>query len=129
MTLLQTNAAINPGNSGGGLFNGSGALIGIVNAKQSASGIEGLGFAIPIDVAKPVIEDLINYGYVTGRVDLGMTLLEISDMVTAMQYRVSQLGVYIYSVDNGSNAQEAGFRSGDYIQSVQGTIHQQRGGV
>ena len=122
MTLLQTNAAINPGNSGGGLFNSSGALIGIVNAKQSASGIEGLGFAIPIDVAKPVIEDLINYGYVTGRVDLGMTLLEISDMVTAMQYRVSQLGVYVYSVDSGSNAQEAGFRSGDYIQSIQGTV-------
>ncbi len=68
MTLLQTNAAINPGNSGGGLFNMAGELIGIVNAKQSDTGIEGLGFAIPIDVAWSKASDLMQYGYVTGEI-------------------------------------------------------------
>ncbi len=70
MTLLQTNAAINPGNSGGGLFNMAGELVGIVNAKQSDTGIEGLGFAIPIDVAWKKASDLMQYGYVTGKVIL-----------------------------------------------------------
>ena len=59
MTLLQTSAAINPGNSGGGLFNAKGELIGVVNAKSSGSDIEGLGFAIPIDIAKNVVNDLV----------------------------------------------------------------------
>lgn len=74
MTLLQTNAAINPGNSGGGLFNMAGELIGIVNAKQSDTGIEGLGFAIPIDVAWEKAGDLMQYGYVTGKVVLDFTV-------------------------------------------------------
>lgn len=66
MVLLQTNAAINPGNSGGGLFNMNGELVGIVNAKMTGEEVEGLGFAIPIDYAHGIIEDLINYGYVIG---------------------------------------------------------------
>lgn len=74
MTLLQTNAAINSGNSGGGLFNLAGELIGIVNAKYSASGVEGLGFAIPIDSAMNSIEDILQYGYVRGVPALGVTL-------------------------------------------------------
>ena len=74
MTLLQTNAAINPGNSGGGLFNMSGELIGIVNAKQSSTGIEGLGFAIPANVVAKDIKDIINKGYITGRPTLGVTV-------------------------------------------------------
>ena len=76
MTLMQTNAEINPGNSGGGLFDMAGQLIGIVNAKQSQTGIEGLGFAIPIDVAWAVAQDLIQYGYVTGRLQLGFDVTE-----------------------------------------------------
>jgi serine protease Do len=64
MTLLQTNAAINPGNSGGGLFNMAGELVGIVNAKMAGEDVEGLGFALPIDYAHGIIEDLINYGRV-----------------------------------------------------------------
>ena len=76
MTLLQTNAAINPGNSGGGLFNMAGELIGIVNAKQSETGIEGLGFAIPIDVAYAAAKDLINYGYVMGKLKLDFEIAE-----------------------------------------------------
>ena len=72
MTLMQTNTTINPGNSGGGLFDASGRLIGIVNAKYSSSGVEGIGFAIPVDVVKEITEDLINNGRVTGRASLGL---------------------------------------------------------
>lgn len=118
MTLLQTNAAINPGNSGGGLFNAQGKLIGIVNAKSSGDDIEGLGFAIPINTAKPVIEELINYGYVRGRIDLGMTLFEISTQSEASWYRVSETGVYVLNVENNSNAFKAGFESGDCIKAI-----------
>lgn len=76
MTLLQTNAAINSGNSGGGLFNLAGELIGIVNAKYSATGVEGLGFAIPIDTAMHSISDLLNYGYIRGIPAIGVTLAD-----------------------------------------------------
>ena len=95
MSLLQTDAAINPGNSGGGLFNLYGELAGIVNAKSSGSDIEGLGFAIPINTAKTVIEQLITDGYVKGRVNTGLTLVDIQDTQTAMMYRVNKLGLYI----------------------------------
>ena len=121
MTLLQTNAAINPGNSGGGLFDGQGNLIGIVNAKSSGDDIEGLGFAIPINIAGPILEQLIQYGYVQGRIDLGMTLIDISTSAAAYAYRVSRTGVYILEVDRGSNAEQAGLASGDCITAVNGT--------
>ena len=121
MTLLQTDTAINPGNSGGGLFNLSGQLVGIVNAKSSGTDVEGLGFAIPIDTAKPIIEDLIEHGYVTGRVELGITIIDIADEQTALMYRVSEPGLYIYSVNSGSAASEAGLQSGDRIISINGT--------
>jgi len=114
MTLLQTNAEINPGNSGGGLFNEYGELIGVVNAKSSGSDIEGLGFAIPINTAKTVIEELITNGYVSGRISLGMTLIDISDAETAMAYRVSKTGVYISKV----SSMISGFQAGDRIISL-----------
>lgn len=118
MTLLQTSASINPGNSGGGLFNAEGELIGIVNAKSAGDNIEGLGFAIPSDTAKRVVEQLITFGYVQGRISLGMSLVDITDRTSAMMYRVNYYGVYILSLREGSNAQRAGFRSGDLIVSV-----------
>ena len=74
MTLLQTNAAVNPGNSGGGLFDMSGYLIGIVNAKESDAGIEGLGFAIPSDRVLELITDILEEGYITGRSTLGISV-------------------------------------------------------
>lgn len=96
MTLLQVSAPINPGNSGGGLFNMAGELVGIVNAKVASEDIEGLGFAIPVDVAYDVICQLIEYRYVKGRVTSGMTLVEVTSVMTAMQYFNSRYtGVYI----------------------------------
>ncbi|MBQ7970753.1 MAG: trypsin-like peptidase domain-containing protein [Clostridia bacterium] len=120
MRLLQTDTAINPGNSGGGMFNTSGQLVGVINAKSAGEEIEGLGFAIPIDTAKAVIEDLIGHGYVTGRVDPGFVFVEINDTMTAMMYRVNELGLYISSVADGSDAQKAGFKSGDYVLKIEG---------
>ncbi|MGN8913630.1 S1C family serine protease [Anaerofustis butyriciformans] len=117
MSLIQTNASINAGNSGGGLFDKNGLLVGIVNAKASGENVEGLGFAIPIDTAKEVIEQIMDYGYVKGRVTSGLTLIDILDKQTAMQYGVNELGVYIYSVEEGSNAEKAGLKSG-YIVTV-----------
>ena len=77
MTLLQTDAAINPGNSGGGLFNADGNLIGIVNAKESSTGIEGLGFAIPITPAQDIITELMENGSVTSRPALNVSYMTI----------------------------------------------------
>lgn len=72
-TLIQTDAAINSGNSGGGLFNNQGQLIGIVSAKYSATGVEGLGFAIPSNTVRTIVTDLIKNGYVSGVTNLGVT--------------------------------------------------------
>ena len=118
MVLLQTNAAINPGNSGGGLFNMAGQLIGIVNAKVSEEGIEGLGFAIPIDVAHCIIEDLIQYGYVRGKVDSGLTVMEVTSQnihYAYSKYGISTLGVIVIESRNTSDLE-----LGDIIISVDG---------
>ena len=116
MTLLQTTAAVNPGNSGGGLFNRFGELVGIVNAKSSGAGIEGIGFAIPVNLAKSIIEELMQYGYVPGRIDLGASLVDVPDQMTAWMYRVSETGVYVAQADTDSPLQ-----MGDRIVSIAGT--------
>ena len=120
MILMQTDAAVNPGNSGGGLFNGKGELIGVIVAKSGGTNVEGLGFAIPIDDAKKVISDLMEYGYVTGRPQLGIEVVEISNSMTAMRYGVSRLGLYIGNVENNSQAYNDGLRIGDCIVSIDG---------
>ncbi|MBO5305324.1 MAG: trypsin-like peptidase domain-containing protein [Clostridia bacterium] len=89
MILLQHNAAVSPGNSGGALFNMKGELVGIVNAKSSTAGAEGIGFAIPINTVLAVYNDLINYGYVTGRPDSGLTLETV----------VRRVGYFYYEYD------------------------------
>ena len=120
MNLLQTNAAVNPGNSGGGLFNEKGELIGIVNAKSAEEGAEGLGFAIPVNTAMEVAQSLIDNGYVTGRPALGIQVLAVSDWQMMVQYGVSQPGVYIVDVTEGSCADKAGLKAGDLFVSIDG---------
>ena len=116
MSLLQTNAAINPGNSGGGLFNSNGELIGIICAKASSdqTEVEGLGFAIPINDVLDILNDLQEYGYVQGKIDLGMTLTDVASS------QVYQAGVYVSGVTKGSSADDAGFVKGDLITAING---------
>ncbi len=123
MSLIQTDAAISPGNSGGGLFNGQGELIGIVNAKSGsttntgeATNAEGLGFAIPINTAMDIAQDLIENGYVK-RPALGVTVITVTQE-NAMQFGVSDYGVYIYQITPGSGAANAGLQVGDRIIAI-----------
>lgn len=121
MNLLQTNAAINPGNSGGGLFDANGNLIGLVVAKSSGTGIEGLGFAIPANDVVAVLDDLMNYGYVTGRPSLGVTIVDVTSRQELFMYRLDKIGVYISEVEPGSCAEKAGLQSADCIEKINGT--------
>jgi len=120
MNLLQTNAAINPGNSGGGLFNSKGELIGIIVAKSAGSDIEGIGFAIPINDVKEVIDDIRDYGYVKGRPELGVVLIDVNSINMARLYGLSHTGIYIQEVNEGSSAENAGLKVGDRIVSFGG---------
>ena len=121
MSLIQMDASVSPGNSGGGLFNMNGELVGIVNAKSSSSDAEGLGFAIPINDAIKVAQELLENGYVTGRPYLGITYLAVTDAQTAQQMGVNAYGVYIVDVTKGGPADQAGLKAGDRIVSVDGS--------
>ena len=121
MSLIQMDASVSPGNSGGGLFNMNGELIGIVNAKASSRDAEGLGFAIPINDAIEVAQQLLENGYVTGRPYLGITYLGVEDAQTAAQLGVNAYGVYVVEVVKGGPAERAGLQSGDRIVSIDGT--------
>ena len=121
MSLIQMDASVSPGNSGGGLFNINGELVGIVNAKSSSSDAEGLGFAIPINDAIKVAQELLENGYVTGRPYLGITYLAVTDAQTASQLGVNAYGVYVVEVVKGGPAEKAGLQAGDRIVSVDGT--------
>ena len=121
MSLIQMDASVSPGNSGGGLFNMNGELVGIVNAKSSSSDAEGLGFAIPINDAIKVAQELLENGYVTGRPYLGITYLAVTDAQTASQLGVNAYGVYVVEVVKGGPAEKAGLQAGDRIVSEDGT--------
>ena len=118
LTLLQTDAAINGGNSGGGLFNSKGELIGIVDAKSSGVGIEGLAFAIPINAVAEDINDIIENGKISTRPVVGITITDVSEE-NAPYYQLDTPGVYIAQV-TGENAQKAGFQVQDRIISFEG---------
>ena len=120
MVLLQTDAAINPGNSGGALVNGYGEVIGINTMKFSGNGVEGIGFAIPVNTAKPIIADLISNGYVKGRPLIGLSLREISPELAAVNDMPA--GLYVADVSKGGAAEKAGIRKGDIIVAVQDKI-------
>ena len=123
LTLLQTDAAINGGNSGGGLFNSKGELIGIVESKASAVGVEGLAFALPINNVSGIINDLIENGGSTqaaaGTPAVGIVISEVSED-NAQYYGLESAGVYIAQI-TGENARNAGFQEMDRIVSFNGT--------
>ena len=116
MTLLQTDTAINPGNSGGGLFNMKGELIGVVNAKTTDEEIEGICFAIPINNARKVFNDLLTYGYILGRASFNIEVSEgtISSKMMGAQTRTI---VYILSVNDNSSSN---FKQYDMIYKING---------
>ena len=122
LTLMQTDAAINGGNSGGGLFNNKGELIGIVESKASAVGVEGLAFALPINTVSPIINDFIENGGSTqaaaGTPAVGVVISDVSEE-NAQYYNLESAGVYIAQV-TGENAQKAGFQAGDRVVSFNG---------
>ena len=116
--LVQTDAAINPGNSGGPLVNKYGYVVGINTVKISSSKTEGMGFAIPMDYALPIIEELMEKGYVSGRPEIGIEIINITDTM-AMQYNLP-VGVYILNVIPGSAAEKAGLKQEDVIVKADG---------
>ena len=118
MEYIQTDAAINPGNSGGALVNQYGQVVGINSAKISATGYEGLGFAIPAETAQPVISDLIEYGYVKDRAMLGISG-QFIDSLTGRFYGLPQ-GEYVGAL-NSAEAQASGLQVGDVITAIDGT--------
>lgn len=125
MVLLQTDASVNPGNSGGALINTSGELIGIINAKSYGEEIEGIGFAIPINDIKDILDDIAAYGYVKGRPYLGVSLGDITaDQVSwyNMMYDMdlTDAGTYIGTVGEGSAAENAGLKTWDRVVSFDG---------
>jgi len=114
INMFQIDAAVNSGNSGGPIYNAQGHVVGIVTAKYSKSGVEGLGFAIPINDAASIANDLITVGYVTGKAQMGISL----DSRYTSQYSHYwgiPLGACVYSVNPGSAAEKAGLRTGDVI--------------
>ncbi|MFQ9127879.1 MAG: S1C family serine protease [Butyricicoccaceae bacterium] len=120
MSLIQTDASINNGNSGGALINKYGQVVGITSAKLSGNAfgsatVEGMGFAIPINTAKDIVDELIQNGYVSGRPSIGIT----GQNVESADGKVS--GVQVYSIDSRAKAASEGLQVGDVITAVDGT--------
>ena len=118
INLIQTDAAINAGNSGGALVNGYGEVVGINTVKYAASGVEGIGFAIPINDAMPIAKDLIDRGYVAGRPLIGVTLIEVTNQLAAINN--IPVGLYVNNVQPGTAADEGGVKFGDVITKADG---------
>lgn len=122
--MIQTNAAINPGNSGGALVNARGEVVGIPSAKIGGSAVEGMGYAIPISVAEPILRDLMTRETKTmvaeeERGYLGVTVVDVDEQ--GIQLYNMPRGVYIYEISEGQAADRAGLRRGDIITALNGT--------
>ena len=113
VNMFQIDAAVNPGNSGGPVYNNKGEVIGIVSAKYASTGVEGLGFAIPIEDANVIVTQLISSGHVTGKPLLGVTVSTVTS-AAAQYYRMVE-GAYVNTVASGSAAEKAGIKVGDII--------------
>ena len=117
INMFQIDAAVNSGNSGGPVYDSMGRVVGVVTAKYSETGVEGLGFAIPINDAASIANDLITKGYVTGKAYMGIRLDERYNSMYSKYYGMP-LGAYVYSVDSGSCSEQAGLRAGDIITAL-----------
>lgn len=128
MNCIQTNADISPGNSGGALVNMYGQVIGITSSKYVSSSYEGLGFAITINDAAPIIEELINQGYVSGRFRIGIQLIDMSD-----EYKIAGIeeelgfelpddfeGIYIADISEDCDIADTDLKIGDFITAING---------
>jgi len=113
VNMFQISAAVNSGNSGGPVYNEAGQVVGVVTAKYSSTGVEGLGFAIPINDALAIANDLIEIGYVRGKPYMGIAVQTVSS--TVAQYYNMVEGAYVYSVEDNSPAKAAGLKMGDII--------------
>lgn len=113
INMFQIDAAVNSGNSGGPVYNSRGEVIGIVSAKYASTGVEGLGFAIPINDAKGIIDELIKNGRVSGKPSMGITVKTVTS--AAVEYYKIVEGAYVVSVLPGSCAEKAGLKVGDII--------------
>ncbi|WMJ84642.1 S1C family serine protease [Oscillospiraceae bacterium LTW-04] len=118
-SYIQTDAAINPGNSGGALVNQYGQVIGINSSKIAAVDYEGIGFSIPISEAKPIIDQLMAYGYVKGRTKIGISGVEINQ--TLSQINSIPVGIYIQSIDPTSDLAGKNVKQGDIITAIDNT--------
>lgn len=113
INMFQIDAAVNAGNSGGPLYNSKGEVVGIVSAKYASTGIEGLGFAIPINDAMNIVNQLITNGHVVGKASMGITVRTVTS--AAAEYYNLPAGAYVLSVQPGSCAEKAGLKVGDVI--------------
>lgn len=117
--LIQTDAAINPGNSGGALVNADGLVVGINSAKLAAAGVEGMGFSIPVNTVRPIVQSLIEKGKVV-RAYLGVGIFD-KNTAARYGYRLNvDKGVYVAGVQPGGPAAKAGIREGDLIIAIAG---------
>ncbi|MGM9586680.1 MAG: S1C family serine protease [Candidatus Limivicinus sp.] len=114
INMFQIDAAVNSGNSGGPVYNANGEVVGIVTAKYSDTGVEGLGFAIPINDAAKIANDLITKGYVTGKAYMGVSIDERYNSMYSQYYNMP-IGAFVKSVESGSCAENAGIQAGDII--------------
>lgn len=117
INMFQFDAAINSGNSGGPVYNESGEVIGIATAKVGSSGVEGLGFAIPINDAADIANELITKGYVSGKAYMGVNIDNRYTSVYAQYYSMPE-GAYVYNVESGGCAEKSGLAAGDIITKV-----------
>lgn len=118
INMFQFDAAVNSGNSGGPVYNEYGEVIGVVTAKYSNAGVEGLGFGIPINDAVEIANELIEHGYVSGKAYMGISVQTVSSEV-ARYYNMVE-GAYVYTVDSSSCAAKAGLQMGDIITAIDG---------
>ena len=117
LNMFQVDAAVYSGNSGGPVYYKNGEVVGIVTAKYNTSGMEGIGFALPINAVLPIVNELIDKGYVSGKAALGVSFDSRYNTVYSRYYRLPD-GAFVSYVDEGSCAEKAGIRQGDILMQI-----------